>query len=242
MLAFETSSPRLSVALGTAEGKILEARSKSPLRHSENLVPLIDHLLRKARLSLGKIDAFAIDRGPGSFTGLRIGFSLLKGFLAVRKRPCYGALSLDMIAAKIDLPESSRLGVLVDARREKIYTRFYKRQKGEWVAERKLELLSISELREKVKTRGVLPGQRQDTCRVSLTGDALVRYQEPCREFFGREVSLLEKIVYPSARTLVRWFQAGDPRLTRLATPRDFLPLYLRPSEAEEKRKTEILP
>ena len=83
ILAFETSSPYLSVALGFG-GKIRELCSKSPLKHSENLIGLMDQLLKAERLTLEKIDAFAIDQGPGSFTGLRIGFSFLKGLLAVR--------------------------------------------------------------------------------------------------------------------------------------------------------------
>ena len=71
------------------------------------------------------MDAFLIDRGPGSFTGLRIGFATLKGFFAFSPKNCYGPLSLDIIARAIDLPEGSALGVLLDARREKIFARFY---------------------------------------------------------------------------------------------------------------------
>lgn len=221
ILALGTSSPVLSVALGTRTGKVRELRSRRPLQHSENLIPLIDRLLKKEKLSLEQIDAFAIDRGPGSFTGLRIGFSLLKGFLAVRKKPCYGALSLDMIAAGIDLPEGSLLGIICDARREAVYSRFYVRKKSEWLARGKPELLSFEQLKERIKKiRG------RFKVPLLLRGDALIRYRAG-----------LEQPSFPSARTLVRWFQAEDPRLTPARSPRDLLPLYFRRSEAEEKRK-----
>ena len=217
ILAFETSTATLSVALGTREGKIRELRATGAFKHSENLIPLIDRLLKKERLSMADIDAFAIDRGPGSFTGLRIGFSLLKGFLAARKRPCYGAVSLDMMTHSIVLPEGFRLGVLMDARRDKIYSRFYRFKEGLWVAERNLEVLSLS---------GLLPRISPKTL---LVGDGLERY--------AGEVKV--KKVFPSARALVEWFQKKDSRLTLLKTPRDFSPLYFRASEAEEKRRSQ---
>lgn len=229
VLAFETSSPVLSVALGRATGKIREIRSKKHFQHSESLIPLIDALLKKEKISFDQIDAFLINRGPGSFTGLRIGFSLLKGFLAIRKIPCYGASSLDMITAGIQSPEASRLGVLIDARREKIYGRFYQRQKGEWVAEGKVELLSLPELMTRI-SKGT-----------KLVGDALSRYRAPLENNFGKEIHCLpEDLGFPSARTLAAWFQRQDRRLALLKSPKDFSPLYFRASEAEEHLREKI--
>lgn len=226
VLAFETSCPVLSVALGTRSGETRELRADAPLQHSENLIPLVDRLLKEAKLAFEEVGAFAIDRGPGSFTGLRIGFSLLKGFLAVRKRPCYGALSLDMMARQISLPEGSRLGVLQDARRDAIYARFYRRRNRDWDAEGGLELLPFSQLTRRVSEGTV------------LAGDALIRYRAELETRFGKQTLFLEKDkMYPSAGTLVEWYQSGDPRLVKLAEPKDFLPLYFRASEAEEKKQ-----
>jgi len=226
VLALETSSAVLGVALGTGEGKVKELCSRGPLQHSENLIPLIDRLLQREKLRLDDVDAFAIDRGPGSFTGLRIGFSLLKGFMALRKRPCYGALSLDIMTSKIELPEGARLGVVVDARREAVYSRFYRFSQGKGVAEGELELLSLSGLRARV---------REGT---HLVGDVLIRYRRELAETFGNRIHFLpEAASFPSAATLVKWFQAKDERLSLLKGPQDFVPLYFRSSEAEEKRK-----
>ncbi len=214
VLAFETSCSVLSVAVGTRQGKILEARRTGSLRHSENLIPLIDQLLHRTRLTLDQVEAFAIDRGPGSFTGLRIGFGFLKGFLAVRKKPCYGAISLDMMAYTLRLPEGTRLGILMDARREAVYSRFYRRLAGIWKAEGKLQIFPLQDLKNRIKAETVLAGDTKLQCGKTIHG-----------------------VAFPRARTLVQWFQAGDPRLSRLQAPREGMPLYLRASEAEENRR-----
>lgn len=226
VLAFETSSPVLSVALGTSKGTVRVLRSSAFLKHSENLIPLVDRLLKSEKLSLKQINAFAIDRGPGSFTGLRIGFSLLKGFLAVQKKPCYGAMSLDMMTAHVRSSEGSRLGVLVDARRGAIYARFYQHERGQWRPERKLELLTLPQLKTQIREGTV------------LAGDALTRYGEALKETFGKSIHFLKhRTGFPAAAVLAQWVQAGDKRLVPLKSPKDFLPLYLRASEAEENRR-----
>ncbi|MBI4115303.1 MAG: tRNA (adenosine(37)-N6)-threonylcarbamoyltransferase complex dimerization subunit type 1 TsaB [Candidatus Omnitrophica bacterium] len=224
ILSIETSCSVLSVALGNTKGGIRELRAGKGFQHSEYLIPLIHQLLKKEKLSLDDIEVFAIDRGPGSFTGLRIGFSLLKGFLAVRKRPCYGALSLDMMTTPIDLPEGSVLCVLLDARRDALYGRFYKRQEREWTAVSNPKLFSLSEIKVQLKEE------------TSVVGDALIRYREALSEDSRKRLHFLDESLLPSAATLVQWVQKNDPRLTPLKEPEDFTPLYFRASEAEEKR------
>src|ERR1041385_2607672 len=134
ILALDTSSPVLSVALKTGPREISETQLTGFLQHAENLLPLIDRLLKKQKTSLAKIDLFLIGRGPGSFTGLRVGFATLKGFMAVQSKPCYGATSLDMIAENADLPEKSELAVCLDAGRERFFVRIYRRGKKAWRA------------------------------------------------------------------------------------------------------------
>ena len=101
LLAIETSSPALSVAIKRSGTKLRHATVQGYMKHAENLLPVIDRLLKKEKLKIGDMDAFLISRGPGSFTGLRIGFATLKGFLATCPKPCYGASSLDVIASGI---------------------------------------------------------------------------------------------------------------------------------------------
>lgn len=227
ILALDTASPVLSVALLGPSGKIREATAHGFMTHAENILPLLDRLLKKEKIGLGQVHRWLINRGPGSFTGLRIGFATLKGFLAVRKIPSAGALSLDIIAGGVPTGIGPTLGVLLDAHRGKIYARFYKPGKTGWTASGKPRVLLPHEAAKKFSD-GML-----------LAGDALARYRDTLRDAAGRKKIhfLEEKFWYPKASTLVRWHQTKDQGLCVLKKPADFLPLYLRASEAEERMK-----
>ncbi len=210
-LALETSSPLLSIALKKGNNKTEEFTFKGFLRHAENLLPAIDRLLKKKGLRVEAIDAFCIGRGPGSYTGLRIGFAALKGFLVLMEKPCYGAESLDIIAQSIP-PQSSRpLVVCLDARQEKIYEKTYRFRKNAWRADGKIESLSLKEFLRKLPEGA------------SVTGDALKRYKKEIEQAgSAKRIFLLpEKFWYPRASLLIQ-----SPFLKQLKKPDDFLPLY----------------
>jgi tRNA threonylcarbamoyladenosine biosynthesis protein TsaB len=227
LLAFDTSSQVLSVALKKGNENLSETKIVGFLQHAEKLLPMIDEMLKAKKMTINDIDRFLIGRGPGSFTGGRIGFATLKGFLAARKVPCLGALSLDMIAENADLPEGSRLCVALDARREKLYTQFLRRRRNRWKSEGKAKVLSAAELADK------FPGE------IYLTGDAVIRYGDYFLKAAGKKKIhfLPESAWYPRASVLIRWFETKNEKLLKLEKPKDFIPFYFRLCEPEEKRK-----
>ncbi|MFH0984090.1 MAG: tRNA (adenosine(37)-N6)-threonylcarbamoyltransferase complex dimerization subunit type 1 TsaB [Candidatus Omnitrophota bacterium] len=219
LLALETSGPVLSVAIKKSGGKLRHATVKGFMKHAENLLPVIDRLLKKEKMKIGDVDAFLISRGPGSFTGLRIGFATLKGFLAAQPKPCYGASSLDVIAAGIKGSDPFNLTVCLDARRGKLYTRLYRFLRGRWRPNGPCCIPIISEMISGNVPRGL------------IAGDGIKKF-DPA----GWTV-VPEKYWYPKASTLIELFEAKDPLLKQLSAPKDFLPVYLRSSEPEEKLK-----
>lgn len=233
ILALDTATSMLSVALKKGSSDIQELTLSDRASHSENLHPFIDQLLKKNRLQLSDIGTFLINRGPGSFTGLRIGFASLKGFMTVRKKPCYGASCLDMIAQGIPVAGRERLGVAVDAHRSRIYTRYYKSVKNSWKPAGKAKVLSVEELVEEAP---------QDCF---FAGDAFARYREPFENLItGKQAVILAvNYWYPKASTLIRTYlaekAAGKKRgsVSRLVKPADFIPDYIRSSEAEERKR-----
>ena len=219
LLAIETSSPILSVAIKKTGGKLRQATIKGYMKHAENLLPVIDRLLKKEKLKIRDIDAFLISRGPGSFTGLRIGFATLKGFLAIQPRPCYGASSLDVIAAGIAPKKYLGLTVCLDAKRGKLYTRSYRYHGKRWRPNGSSRVLLSSEM---------LPQIPQGD---GVAGDGLSKID-------SKDLAVVpEKNWLPQASTLIRLFEAQDPLLKKLIRPKEFLPVYLRSSEPEEKLK-----
>jgi tRNA threonylcarbamoyladenosine biosynthesis protein TsaB len=215
LLAIETSSPVLSVAIKKSGAKLRHATVQGYMKHAENLLPVIDRLLKRERLKIQDIDAFLISRGPGSFTGLRIGFATLKGFLAIRPKPCYGAFSLDVIAAGIKRAGNPlNLTICLDARRGKIYARSYHNDGKRWIPCGPSRVASLHE--------GIPEGNL-------VAGDGISKLDA------SRLALAPKKDWVPRAATLIELFEAGDPLLKKLTRPKDFLPVYLRRSEPEEK-------
>lgn len=217
LLAIETSSPTLSVVLKKTGGKSRHATVKGYMKHAENLLPVIDRLLKQEKLKIADIDAFLIGRGPGSFTGLRIGFATLKGFLSIRPKPCYGASSLDLIAAGIKPKKHANLTVCLDAKRGKLYVRSYRYHKKRWIPDGPSHVALPGEMARKPAQGGF------------FAGDGITKLDGKCP---GR---IPEKDWHPRASTLIELFETKDPLLKKLTRPKDFLPVYLRSSEAEER-------
>jgi len=94
LLGVECSAKPASVAI-SEDGKLLcEFYSNIGLTHSQTLLPMTDAILKATNLTLSDIDAFAISAGPGSFTGLRIGISAIKGMAIAEDKPCIGVSTL----------------------------------------------------------------------------------------------------------------------------------------------------
>ncbi|MBU3759505.1 MAG: tRNA (adenosine(37)-N6)-threonylcarbamoyltransferase complex dimerization subunit type 1 TsaB [Candidatus Omnitrophica bacterium] len=231
LLALETSSSILSVAVKKGRRKPVEKRLKGFFRHAENLLPMMDRLLKREKLTCSDIDVFLIGRGPGSFTGLRIGFATLKALRMLQKKPCYGALSLDLIAAGIPARPGALLCVTLDARKEKLFSRFYQAGKNGWAPRGEAALETFDTWASSLP-EGVL-----------IAGDALHRYAEPLRGRGLKFRALSARYQTPSALPLIEGFEkkrsaaASCPGLQRLRGPEDEIPLYFRLSEAEERRR-----
>jgi tRNA threonylcarbamoyladenosine biosynthesis protein TsaB len=90
ILAFESTAKAASVAL-VEDGHLISQYSQcSALTHSRTLLPMAEDMLKNAELTLDKVDLFAVAHGPGSFTGIRIGVSTVKGLAWAANKPCVG--------------------------------------------------------------------------------------------------------------------------------------------------------
>lgn len=145
ILALETSAKSVSAAV-TEDGAVLAySFQRTGLTHSRTLLPMVDAMLRNAELSLHGVELFAVAAGPGSFTGLRIGVSALKGLAWAEEKPCAGVSTLRAMAQNFAHAE----GLLVccmDARRNQIYNALFEARRGTPVRLTEDRALGVDEL------------------------------------------------------------------------------------------------
>jgi tRNA threonylcarbamoyladenosine biosynthesis protein TsaB len=124
ILAIETSTPVVSVAVEEDETITGEVAVQTTQGHMETLLPLLDQLLSRLQLSVRDIDAFAVGAGPGSFTSLRIGMATAKALAHSLGKPLYGVPTLDLLALGLK-GTPGLICPLLTARRDEIYACFY---------------------------------------------------------------------------------------------------------------------
>lgn len=123
ILHIETATKNCSVALSSSEKLLaLEEHYSDNYSHSEQLHGFIQTVLKKADLQMSSIDAVAVSKGPGSYTGLRIGVAAAKGICFALDLPLIAINSLQVLAGKVNLTEETLLFPMFDARRMEVYT------------------------------------------------------------------------------------------------------------------------
>src|ERR1051326_3218789 len=128
ILAVDTSSERGSVCV-TDRGEVVgEIRLASSIQHSERLFRSVEFLFQYLPFGLGDIDVFAAARGPGSFTGLRVGIAAMEGFAAAHGKRGAGVTTLEALAWKTGVIETL-IAPMIDARRGDVYGAVYRRMR-----------------------------------------------------------------------------------------------------------------
>ncbi|CAN5684351.1 tRNA (adenosine(37)-N6)-threonylcarbamoyltransferase complex dimerization subunit type 1 TsaB [soil metagenome] len=133
LLAFDTATERLSIALLTPAGEVFVHEGEGGARASAALIPAIMALLAEAGLTLNDLDAIAFGRGPGAFTGLRTACSVAQGLAFGAGKPVLPIDTLLAVAedARGDL-QDTRIWVTMDARMNEIYVAHYAHDAAGW--------------------------------------------------------------------------------------------------------------
>ncbi len=150
ILAFETSAKAASVAL-TQEGKLLgESYQNTGLTHSQTLMVMAQDLLQQCGVAISQLDAVAVAKGPGSFTGVRIGVAAAKGLAWGAELPCIGVSTLSAMAVGLGAWQGYVCPVM-DARRSQVYNALFHVDCGKYTRIREDRAISLQELGEDVK-------------------------------------------------------------------------------------------
>jgi tRNA threonylcarbamoyladenosine biosynthesis protein TsaB len=128
LLAFDTATPFVSVALHDGQDVVVELKSDRPMKHGEQLAPLIEQAFRQAGITRQDLTAIGVGVGPGPFTGLRVGLMTARTLAYVLEIPVYGVCSLDVLAVEAVDSGAVTAGdflVATDARRKEVYVARY---------------------------------------------------------------------------------------------------------------------
>ncbi len=164
ILALETSAKSVSCAVAEDGAVLAHSFQCTGLTHSRTLLPMVDAMLQNAELPLDSMDLFAVSAGPGSFTGLRIGVSALKGLAWAQGKPCVGVSTLYAMAQNLAHADAMLICAM-DARRNQVYNALFEAKNGSLTRLCDDRAVGLAELASEL---------RGDTCQKIVLGDGAV--------------------------------------------------------------------
>jgi tRNA threonylcarbamoyl adenosine modification protein YeaZ len=158
ILAIETATPVCSIALRSSGGEVSEKRIQGSGVHSDHTFLFIQQLMDQFSICTKDLDIVLFSHGPGSYTGLRIGASAIKGLLFNQKVSLYSLSSLTSIAAPYLVGEPQTVHAVIDARREHLYYQKLVKTEGKELDISKEKILKITEIESTIKEGEIITG------------------------------------------------------------------------------------
>ena len=225
ILAFESSARAASAAL-LRDGSLISQYSQcSGLTHSRTLLPMAEDMLKNAELTIRDVDCFAVAHGPGSFTGIRIGVSTVKGLAWASGKPCVGVSTLEAMAWH-GLAAGGPVCPVMDARRQQVYNALFEIRDGRPVRlteDRPIALAELAPQLEALDAPAFLVGDGAE-----LTAKYL------------RSAGIPFRLAPENLRWQSAWGVAMAAADKAPGTADALLPVYLRLSQAERERQEKM--
>ena len=211
ILALETATKVCSVAFCNDDGEVFEKRIQQRGTHSEQLFLFIDQLQEEHGFKIADLNKVLVSEGPGSYTGLRISASAVKGLLFQSQVPLFGANTLASFAMQglHEEPSATTIHSIIDARRVHVYHQKFSVSDGQLHTDDEVEVIPIKAFESMVHTDDIiigtgLPRIDEGTCQKAQT--------------YGPE-SL-------SALSLIYLYQTGNSDFINKVDPESFEPKY----------------
>ena len=226
ILAFDGTAKAATVAVTDSERMLGCYTIDNGLTQSELLLPMAENLLSCLKLSFSDIELFATSVGPGSFTGVRIGVSLVKGLAFGRDIPCVGVSTLEALAENL-MPLRGILVPCMDARRGQVYSATFTcdGEKIERLTEdRAISLSDLADELKKYEDENIyLSGDGYAVSRAALSSSGIRLCETP-------ELLILENAA-SVARVAQKKYDKGE-----VLSDKELSPVYLRMPQAERER------
>lgn len=226
VLAFDSTATSASVALIDDDKLTGEFFINTKLTHSQTLVPMAENLLNNTQISLSDVDVLAVNCGPGSFTGVRIGVAAVKGMAMALNKPCVAVSTLESMAYNLQHIDCIAVCVM-DARCNQVYNANFS------ISDSNIEricpdrALSIDELISDI--------EKYDR-RIILVGDGARLCYEKMRDKLENAELSAEALRYQRASSTafiaLKKYQKGE-----YVSANDLMPYYLRLPQAQRELK-----
>lgn len=229
ILAIDSSGLVASAALATEDAVLAEYTTNYKKTHSQTLLPMIDEIVKMTETELAALDAIAVTAGPGSFTGLRIGSATAKGLGQALEKPLIPVPTTEALAWNF-CGSGAVLCPLMDARRSQVYTGLYR-----WNQEKETmdclfaqQAMAVEEMIAEVNRLGQ---------PVIYLGDGADAYHSILEEKTGVAYSFAPLHMSKQRAASLAACAFGYAREGRLVSAAEFVPTYLRKSQAERERE-----
>lgn len=226
ILAIDSSGLVASVAIVENDNLIAEYTLNYKKTHSQTLLPMIDEIVKMTETELETIDAIAVAKGPGSFTGLRIGTATVKGLGLALGKPIIGVPTVEGLAMNL-FHTKDLICPLMDARRNQVYTGIYRFERDQMLVVKEQVAVGIEEILNALNMIGE---------PVVFLGDGVPVYKEVIAKTAGISYSFAPAHVSKqragaiAVRACFYWEQGWYEDAAV------FQPDYLRLSQAERER------
>lgn len=218
ILGIDSSGKAASVCLMKDGELLVDYTLNNERTHSEKLMEMIDSAYKISGMDISDTDAFAFTKGPGSFTGLRIGAATVKGLAEMSDKPVYSVSSLDALKESCSVYNGLPVCAMIDAGRGEVYCAVYE---GE---EKKLSDCCM-------QSESLLNYIKENYSKVLFTGDGSYKYKDIINEIFDGAVFAEKTYTVGSGSGVIRAALKTEP-----LSAKDAAPVYLKLSQAERMR------
>jgi tRNA threonylcarbamoyladenosine biosynthesis protein TsaB len=223
-LAFDTSSKTVAVALLQDDVILYDNIINVDLNHSEVLLPVIDYACLQTRIKISQIDLFACTIGPGSFTGLRIGVSTLKGLMLATGKSAVGISSLAALALNVG-KSSKIICSTMDAGRGQVYTAYYRYNENGH-----LDQIGTDKA---VDPREIIHNPEEE---IIFVGDGAIKYAGIINNTKNKKINIAFAAQQYIRASSVGILGRDKYNRKELLNPETFVPVYLRSADARMKK------
>ena len=224
ILSLDSTAIVSSVAVCEDETLLAQFTLNNGNTHSETLLPMIEASLKLLSLTVDDIDLFSCSAGPGSFTGVRIGASTIKGLAFGKGKPCVGVSSLEALAYNL-IGVDGIICPVMNARRAQLYNALFLCKDGKLQRICDDRLISVFDLEDELSKYSELP--------IYLCGDGYSIAKESFTKIETKSTPTPQ--IYQSAYS-VAMCALKAAKADMLTTDIELSPVYLRASQAERER------